>query len=518
MTAQQVQYRDLKITLSAATPRCCVIMLTAADLRFTLAQALPYVVTSSSGTVSSHATRSAVVLDDLTPDTAYEFHCAGQVLSFVTPHCAGLIEARDFGLFEEAKNNAVALMAAIQATPKGGTLRIPKGRFVTGPLDLKSDMTLHLCKGATLVAPVDRGEYAQLEAYDPTGQMLGSWEGLPDAMFKSLITAVNCTGLSVAGRGTLDGGGAEGDWWTWPKDTREGARRPRTIYAVRCEGLTLAGITIRNSPSWTVHPVLCDNAVFSGLTIWNPSDSPNTDGLNPEMCRNGRLEGIHFSVGDDCIAIKAGKRSDAGDGAHLAATSHLKIQNCRMERGHGAVVMGSEMSGSITDITISHCEFVGTDRGLRIKSRRGRGGEVARILCHDCTMDGVETALAANAYYYCDWDGHSDAVQNRAAAPVTDLTPRLYDITLRDCDIRGLRLAVAAVIGLSEQPITGLKLANITYTLDPNAKAAAPLMADYIPLMRHQKLWSEFADVSCSCVTEIDDPAMLSASTPLSQP
>lgn len=507
MTALRPSLTEISLALSAMTPRCVVVLLQAKGLRFSLPQDMPFVLTSPLGETRGTARTAALVLDDLHPNTPYNLQLAEQSLSFHTPTCAGLIEAATFGLSETAQNNAAALMAAIEATPKGGTLRVPAGRYVTGPLTFKPHMTLHLSRGAVLFGAADRALYGQLPPYDAGGDMLGSWEGLPDRIFKSLITAIDCPAFAIAGTGTLDGGGAEGDWWTWPKETRDGARRPRTIYALRCEGLTLAGITVRNSPSWTIHPVLCDNAVFSGLTIWNPSDSPNTDGLDPEMCRHGRLEGIYFSVGDDCIAVKAGKRADDGTGDHLSATSHLSIRNCRMERGHGAVVMGSEMSGSITDVTISDCEFVGTDRGLRIKTRRGRGGEVARITCEGCSMDGVDTALSANAYYYCDWDGHSAAVQNRSPAPVTELTPSVHNITVKDCDVRNLRLAFAAVLGLSERPILDVSIARVTVSFDPDARAAPPLMADNIPALRHVGIWSEFADVTC------DDAPDLSAST-----
>lgn len=498
MPAPILPLSDLTLAVSAVTPRCVVILLRAKNLQFTLPKALDFVLAGPEGEMRGSVQTAALTLDDLTPNTPYVLSVLDQTLSFTTSNCAGLVDAATFGVSEHNDNNFDAFKAAIAATPHGGTLMVGAGRYVTGPLELKPHMTLHLRENTVLCGSPDRSIYGQLPSHDDQGRMLGSWEGLPDAMYKSLITAIDCPGLAIVGKGTLDGGGVEGDWWTWPKDTREGARRPRTIYTLRCDGLTLAGLTVRNSPSWTVHPVLCDNAVFSGLTIWNPSDSPNTDGLDPEMCRYARLEGIYFSVGDDCIAIKAGKRSDTGNGDHLAPTSNISIRNCRMERGHGAVVMGSEMSGSITDVTVADCEFVGTDRGLRIKTRRGRGGEVARVTCHDCTMEGVDTALSANAYYYCDWDGHSDAVQNRTPAPVTDLTPSIHSITMKDCDVRNVRLAFAAILGLSEQPAVGIKIANVTVTYDPNATPDTPLMANNVPMMRHVGIWSEFADVDCT--------------------
>lgn len=483
---------DLRV--GPLTPRTAVVLLSGTDLRYRLAEPVAWELAGPEGERFGQADTAALFFDGLTPGAEYRLTIGVAVIRFETPACAGLVEASDFGLQPDAEDNAQAFARAIAQVPEGGTLRVPAGVWRTGPLFLKPRMTLHLEAGAQLLGSPERAHYPILPARDDVGRMLGTWEGLPAATFASLITAIDCPGVALTGRGTLDGGADAADWWQDHKVMR-GAWRPRTVFALRAEGLSLSGLTVRNSPSWTIHPVDCDGVRVAGVTVWNPSDSPNTDGLNPEMCRDVRIEGTFFSVGDDCIAIKAGKRSDTGDGSHLAPTDGVVVRNCRMERGHGAVVIGSEMSGSVRNVRVQDCEFDQTDRGLRIKTRRGRGGCVSGISLSGCTMDGVDTAFSANAHYFCDHDGHSEQVQSRAPAPVGALTPHVSGIRIADVQIRNTRLAVGAFLGLPEAPIADVSLSGVDFGFDTAACAAVPLMADQVPPMRHVDLWAENAEV-----------------------
>ncbi|MFQ1702527.1 glycoside hydrolase family 28 protein [Loktanella agnita] len=438
-----------------------------------------------------------VFIEGLTPDTTYVFTADDATVSFKTLPCAGLIDAADYGVSETEPDNASAFAVAIAAVPKGGTLRVPKGQFSSRPIFLKSDMTFWLPAGATIAAVADRTDWPILPEHDDTDRVIGTWEGLPAASFASPVTAIGCNNLAITGRGRLDGGGDRGDWWAWPKETRQGARRPRTLFLAHCTDTLLSGITVCNSPSWTVHPFRCEGLTAAALRIENPADSPNTDGFDPESCINIQMRGLHISVGDDCIAVKAGKRGTGDDTRinHVAPTRHLTIANCLMEDGHGAVVMGSEMSGDITDVEIARCEFKGTDRGLRIKTRRGRGGQVARISIHDVVMDGVGTALAVNAFYFCDADGKSDAVQSRNPAPVDDTTPLITDITVDQIHLRGVRHAAGAFLGLPEAPLRGLRLSKVTVDYDADADDGETLMACHLPRARHAGLLHRYAQI-----------------------
>ncbi len=157
-----------------------------------------------------------------------------------------------------------------------------------------------------------------------------------------------------------------------------------------------------------------------------------------------------------------------------------------MERGHGAVVIGSEMSGSVTDVNIYDCEFAGTDRGLRLKTRRGRGGEITRISIRDTKMDGVHTAVSGNCFYFCDADGKSDWVQSRSLHEVDETTPKIHGVLLENLEIRNVRIAVGAFYGLPEAPIEGVKISKIRVTFDESAEGGEPVMACQIPAMHHE--------------------------------
>lgn len=483
---------DLRV--GPLTPRTAVVLLAGKDIRYRLGAPKAWRLAGPDGEIDGSAQIAAIFLDNLTPETEYSFALENASIRFRTPACAGMVRAEEFGLQAEADDNSAAFARAITRTPEKGTLRIPKGTWQTGPLFLKPWMTLHLEAGAQLVGSPDRNDYPILPEQDHLGRMLGTWEGVPASTYSSLITAIDCPGVAITGQGIIDGGAGAADWWHDHKVMR-GAWRPRTIFALRSDGFSLSGVTVRNSPSWTIHPVDCDAVHVAGITVWNPSDSPNTDALNPEMCRDVRIEGTCFSVGDDCIAIKAGKRTDTGNGDHLAPTDGITVRNCRMERGHGAVVIGSEMSGSVFNIRVEACEFDRTDRGLRIKTRRGRGGRVSGIALRNCTMDNVDTAISANAHYFCDHDGHSDFVQDRRPAPVGDLTPQVSGVDVRDVRIRDTRLAVGAFLGLPEAPISGVSLDRIEFDFDQAAVGAVPLMADHVPAMRHVDLWAENAEI-----------------------
>ncbi|GHC45920.1 polygalacturonase PglA [Neogemmobacter tilapiae] len=459
--------------LIAATPRSVAIRLAQPGAHYHL-EPRPWVMGDRSGI----ADRVVLVLDDLVPNTEYHLQIHGfATFSFRTTSCAGMIKASDHS----------TLQAAINVVPKGGTLFIPPGDWTSPPLFLKSDMHLYLAEGARLLAPPRNDQWPILPADH------GTWEGEPAPTHAALITAIGAERLTITGPGLIDAGGANGDWWQWPKGTRNGARRARGLHLINCRDVTLMGFTIQNAPSWTIHLQNCDRLKALGLHIKAPHDSPNTDGLNPESCRDVRIEGVRFSVGDDCIAIKSGKRGAKTD---FPPTERIAIRHCLMERGHGGVVIGSEMSGGVSDVTVEHCDMLGTDRGLRLKTRRGRGGTIRNIRMAHVHMNGVKVPFCANAHYHCDADGHDDWVQSRQAAPFGPGTPRIENIHITDVTIENLSVALGAFLGLPESPIRDVTLDRIhILSHDPNAEAEAPIMADHIRPLRHAGIAHEQAEI-----------------------
>ena len=482
--------------LLSVTSRTASVLLAPSAL-YGLSGTVPWVLQDDTGqpVQNGNITASVMFLEGLETDTSYVLHVEFGNVAFRTKPCMGLINCTDFGADPAAPDNSESLSAAIAAVPFGGTLRIAGGRFTTRPIFLKPRMTLLIEAGAEIAAVSERDGWPQLPAHDENGRVIGTWEGLPEPSFAALVTAIDCDGLAITGSGSIDGGGDRGDWWDWPKETRDGARRARTVHLAHSDGVSVTGVTVRNSPSWTVHPYRCRHLQVSALKIENPADSPNTDGLNPESCEDVDICGVAFSVGDDCIAIKAGKRG-AGDNAHLAPCTDVTIRHCLMQFGHGAVVLGSEMSGNIRNVTIRNCFFQKTDRGLRLKTRRGRGGAVENVTLENVHMQGVPTPIAVNAFYFCDADGKDDWVQSRVAAQVDETTPRMAGITVKNVTANDVSLAAAAVLGLPESPVSALIFDNFTVSYSPSAQADVPLMALGVAPVRHGRIIAEYCDVT----------------------
>ena len=434
--------------------------------------------------------RSVVSLFDLEPDTEYELESSTESgktekLTFRTKKELCVLDVRDFG----AKGDGVSddtpmLQAAILSCPEGGRVILPPGEYVTGPLFLKSRMTLEIPEGTVLRLLTDRNRFpilpGAIPAENAAGEVLmGMWEGNSEEGFASALTAIDVKDTAVIGGGVIDGRGGEGDWWVRPKEKRI-ARRGHLLYTQRCKGLLFQGLTFLNSPSWNLHPAYSEDLDFIDLQIRAPYDSPNTDGFDPESCSNVRLLGTEISVGDDCIALKSGKIL-LGKKYHRPCED-VEIAWCAMLDGHGGVTLGSEMAGGIRKIRVHHCYMRGNDRGLRVKTRRGRGkdGVIDDILFEKVRMDGVKMPLIVNSMYFCDPDGHSEWVQSREKKPVDETTPWIGTIRFEKVEATGCKACAAYVLGLPEQPAEHIALKDCSFGFDPEAEPLVPVMAEQI--------------------------------------
>ncbi len=362
----------------------------------------------------------------------------------------------------------------------GGTLYFPAGVYNVGPIELKSNTTLELEAGALLKFSND------MDLYTPFVEV--RYEGVVMKTFKPLIYAVDCENITIKGEGTIDGQGKA--WWNekfkvdldvrdrnimttnkyqqmwedandveaikaetnvdWAQNIKNRFFRPPFIQPVRCKNVKIEGIHIQNSPFWTVNPEFCDNVTVHGITINNPL-SPNTDGINPESCKNVHISDCHISVGDDCITIKAGRDYQARKIG--VPCENITITNCTMLSGHGGVVIGSEMSGGVKKVTISNCVFDGTDRGIRIKSTRGRGGVVEDIRVSNIVMSNIkQEAVVFNLKY-----------SKMQKEEKTERTPTFRNIHISDMICRGVKTPIK-IVGLEEAPISNISLKNINIT------------------------------------------------------
>jgi polygalacturonase len=357
----------------------------------------------------------------------------------------------------------------------GGTVVVPAGTYVVGSLFLHSNITLFLDAGATLLGSENPADYPIVE---------GRWEGKTQPTYAPLITGHNLDTIAVVGRGTIDGRGA--CWWRRFQDKTIQYPRPRLISFMHCANVLIEGITVTNSPSWTITPVWCDNVTIHKVTVKNPADSPNTDGINPDSCNHVHISDCYISVGDDCITIKSGVETDRPE--KLLPCQNITITNCTMADGHGGVVIGSEMSGDVRNVVISNCVFIGTDRGIRLKSRRGRGGVVEDVRVINIVMTDVLCPFTMNLYYAPGAWGDM-TIADKQPHPITDATPQFRRIHVSHLTAREVQVAAAFLYGLAEMPLEDISLSDVSITMAVDAEAGYADMADDLELMRRAGLF-----------------------------
>lgn len=360
----------------------------------------------------------------------------------------------------------------------GGTLFFPAGKYLTGAIHLESNITIDLESGCELVFSDNFDDYLPFTEVRHEGVMMKS--------FSPLFYASDAKNITITGRGCINGQGQK--WWKefyrvivdmqkhgkrdinkyqllWEKAndydaiaavTNKDWRntldrrffRPPFIQFIRSKNILIENITIKNSPFWTVNPEFCDNVTIKGITINNPP-SPNTDGINPESCKNVRISDCHISVGDDCITIKSGRDKQARE--LNAPCENITITNCTMLSGHGGVVIGSEMSGGVNRVVISNCVFDGTDRGIRIKSTRGRGGVVENIRVSNIVMRNIKMeAVVLNLKY-----------SKMPEEPVSSRTPVFRNISINAMTVDKVSGSPIKIVGLEEFPVSNISLNDI---------------------------------------------------------
>ncbi len=438
--------------------------------------------------------KNVISIYDLLPDTKYNVKVVFTdskelTTNFVTHKEFVTLNVKKIGAKGDGvSNDTNFIQATINACPKDGRVYIPGGNYYTGPIFLKDNITIELAEDARLVGDTNRNNYPILPGVtmltDESDEYnLGSWEGNPLDCFASIITGINVSNVNIVGKGIIDGNAQNGDWWVDVR-TKRIAWRPRGVFLVNCKNINFQGVTVTNTPSWNLHPYFSENIRFIDMKLISPKNSPNTDGCDPESCKNVDIIGVYFSVGDDCIAIKAGKIYMGRK--HKKPSENFNIRNCSMNFGHGAVVLGSEMSGGIKNINVTRCLFNQTDRGLRIKTRRGRGKDavIDGITFENIKMTDVLTPLVINMFYYCDPDGKSEYVWSKDKLPVDDRTPYIGKFLFKNIDCENVNIAAGAFYGLPEQPIKEVVIENMNFRYSKTPEEGIPAMMSFLDSMK----------------------------------
>lgn len=394
-------------------------------------------------------------------------------------------------------DNTAAFAKAIEACAAagGGRVTIPAGIWLTGPIELRSRVELNTAKGALVTFSRDFDRYPLLKT---------SYEGLRTIRCTSPISGDGLEDVAITGQGIFDGGGdawrpvkdwkmtkpqwqhliesggvldAKGVMW-WPtqaamdghrlvsellasgNDSLEAFQpardylRPVLLSLRKCTRVLLDGPTFQNSPSWNLHPWLCEQLTIRNVTVRNPWFAQNGDGLDVESCVDVHVHDTIFDVGDDAICIKSGKNED---GRKLGKPCrNVWIHDCHVYHGHGGFVIGSEMSGGVRDVWVSDCTFDGTDVGLRFKSTRGRGGVVENIHVNNIRMNNIEKEAIVFQLYY--ETGASE--QSLPPQPVTEETPQFRDIHIKNTICVGAETGLE-IRGLPEMPVQNITFENV---------------------------------------------------------
>ncbi len=369
----------------------------------------------------------------------------------------------------------------------GGTIYVPSGTYLTGPIHLDSNITLFLDAGSVIRFVQDKNEYPLINS---------RWEGSEHLLYSPLIYGKDLENVSIAGYGVMDGQGSY--WWKLMREKTLEYPRPRFISFENSNRVLIEGVKLIDSPAWTINPINCENITINKITIKNPADSPNTDGINPDSCKNVHISNCHVDVGDDCITIKSGTQHSA----YRIPCENLTITNCTMVHGHGGVVIGSEMSGSIRNVVISNCVFEGTDRGIRIKSRRGRGGVVEDIRVNNIIMKEVFCPIVLNLYYHCGPDGKDKKVWDKNPYPVSEETPIFRRIHFSNITAREVGAAAVFLYGLPEMPVQDITFNNVSIAMSNNTEPQMPGMLSNFEPMCKQGVYCQFTkNVSFNQVT-----------------
>jgi polygalacturonase len=391
------------------------------------------------------------------------------------------------GIGDGVNDNSNAFHAALNAIKEagGGTLLVGEGIWRTGPLEFFSHTTLLLDEGAVISLIPEPARYTPVWT---------RWEGLECYAMHPCVFATGQEDIAIRGKGAIDGNGQY--WWDAVRKKKSGGQkrpqtpeelalaalnqgyenqpsggggrniqflRPPLVQFFNCSRIRLEGITLGNSPFWTIHPVYCNGVVFSALAVVNPPDAPNTDGVDIDSCEDVLIENCHVTVGDDGIALKSGSGEDgirAGKPSH-----HITVRDCTIESGHGGIVIGSETAGGISEVLAENCLFRGTDRGIRIKTRRGRGGTIQDLEFRKLTMENNLCPLAINMYYRCGAE-HLDAYFSTEALPVNATTPVIRNIRISDIKATGCRASAGFIAGLPESPIENISVTRCEFSTD----------------------------------------------------
>lgn len=359
----------------------------------------------------------------------------------------------DFGAIGDGVTlNTHAFQAAIArlqlfSSQGGSQLSIPKGSWLTGSFNLTSNFTLYLHKDAVILASQNTSDWPVIDPLPSYGR----GRERPGGRHISLIHGENLMDVVITGEnGTIDGQGS-GWWEMWYNHTLEHTRG-HLVELISSQKIIISNVVLRNSPFWNIHPVYCDDVVVKDVSIFAPSSSPNTDGIDPDSTTNVCIEDCYINNGDDLIALKSGW--DEYGIAYGRPSANIVVRRVTGSTPFSGIAIGSEMSGGVRDVLIEDVHIFNTGTGIRIKTAPGRGGYVTNITISGMTMETVQKAIdiTTNAGEHPDANFDPSAIPPVKGIVIDNIVGRHVSSPGR-------------FLGLQESPLLSICLSNISLNL-----------------------------------------------------
>ena len=380
------------------------------------------------------------------------------------------INILDFGVKNDGIcKNTQAIENAIDklSASGGGKLIFPEGKYLTGPIVFKDNIELHLKEGAEILFSTD------FEDFMPPRYMQRG--GVRCYAVSPLLYSYKVKNIAVTGKGTLNGNGHF--WWPMQQnqpgmdmladmcknrtpleervfDKIEYGIRPPFIQFLNSENILIEGVTVINSPSWTIHPVYCKNIIISGITLNSPVEAKNSDGIDPDSCENVLIENCRIHTGDDAFALKAGRNEDAWD--VNIPTKNVLVRNCDVTMSRGGLSVGSEMSAGVENVLFENCTLDDTNGGIRLKANRVRGGYIRNIECRNITLKKMNQQAIQLTLRYSGCnpvEGCEDRISHLENVYIENVT----------CESAPVGIEVS---GLKERPVKNVTIKNVRINAD----------------------------------------------------
>ncbi len=410
-----------------------------------------------------------------------------------------LFSIKNYGAVNDGQTlNTDAFKKAIEAcsTAGGGKVVVPPGLWLTGPIELKSNIDLDVQRGALILFTKDHTQYPMIQASSNSSNFVTA----------SPIYGYDLKNIAITGEGVIDGAGetwrpvkkekvTAGQWkdftssggavssngsiW-WPtKEAMEGEQylidlkkknekltaedylpardylRPYMLYLINCQNVLIENVTLRNSPKFVFYPNSCTNLTMNHVNIFNEYWAQNGDGIDISRCKNVLIYDCTVSAGDDGICMKSSGSKNDDDNPNL---ENIVIAKCVVYHAHGGFVIGSNTDGGMQNIFVSDCNFIGTDIGVRVKSNAGRGGLVKNIYVNNIFMkDIIHEAISFNTYYE---DMPAGKIKNSALNAIRDKIPDFAAFYFDNIYCNGAKDAVS-ITGLPGMPVSKIHFKNV---------------------------------------------------------